>query len=148
MLVILFNSWTSVHLLWQSPFSWWEVGPSSLLCVLRYGDFHPLLFIFLLYMVNCHKLLILFHILPTPIKKKAFYILLFPNICLKYDIGPLLSSASGKTYLDICCCCFHLGKYYAIALPNWTYPIHLSKLYWNYNVFATLMWNVCIKFVL
>ncbi|GMY32590.1 choline/ethanolaminephosphotransferase 1, partial [Fagus crenata] len=32
--------------------------------------------------------------------------------------GPLLSSASGKTYLDICCCCFHLGKYYAIALPN------------------------------
>jgi hypothetical protein len=52
------------------------------------------------------------------LKKKAFYILLFPNICLKYDIGPLLSSASGKTYLDICCCCFHLGKYYAIALPN------------------------------
>ena len=49
------------------------------------------------------------------LKKKAFYILLFPNICLKYDIGPLLSSASGKTYLDICCCSFHLGKYYAIA---------------------------------
>ena len=56
MLLVLFHSWTSFDLLWQSSCSWWEVGPSSLLCVLRYGDSHPF-FSLLMQMVICGKLL-------------------------------------------------------------------------------------------
>jgi hypothetical protein len=40
--------------------------------IVTFTPFYFILF-FLLYMVNYHKLLILFHILPTPIKKKKHF---------------------------------------------------------------------------